>query len=290
MKSHHIHIIAINDNCTDNQKKLIKEVDLKLVRGCSEHEVPPLSVIHSQQRIVHSIMTKEYFTPSNDDQHLFERLAEFTMGSPILIEIVTQVAHELTSNPVQWLSELVMTHVNGVVLEDSDYDSWKSLLQACNLEPEEEMLLNCLAIFNGCPIFFPMVVKLASLITAQNPHLAGSLHCNLEKYRLLRDYPLPVVYSSAATNSAIDFRWVYVPKYICQCIWATLEEVDQVVAFALVVRALRNLCETGTVDNSLEPYFLNEAYSCLQEKADSNYSLIGKECYKELCSIKFCLK
>ena len=276
LRGYHVHVIVINDICINhhNQRQLIKEVDLNLVRGCKEHEVPPLSVINSQQRIVHSVMTKDNFAPNNDDQHKFEKLAELTIGSPVLVKIIAQAAQRCFESTIQ-------------SLENSNYDSWKSILAACNLEPEEILLLNCLTIFNAYPIFFPIVVELASLIMNQNPNFAGSLHHNLEMCQLLHSYPPPVIYSPEATNPVINFRWVYVPKYVSQCIWATLEKMDRAFAFILVLRALRNLRKIVD-DNSLEACFLNEACSCLQEKAESNYSSIGKECYKELYS--FCLK
>ena len=79
-----------------------------------------------------------------------------------------------------------------------EYDSWNSILtliDACGLTVEEKLLLNCLSIFSCSPIPFSMVTELASIIakSAQKPHLAGTLHCNLIKYKLICIYPHPVV-------------------------------------------------------------------------------------------------
>ena len=69
---------------------LIKEVDRKLIRGCAIHNIEPLSIIESTQRIVHSVMKDHHLAPNNEDQQLFEKLAQFTSGSPVIVEVASK--------------------------------------------------------------------------------------------------------------------------------------------------------------------------------------------------------
>lgn len=90
LKSHHVHIIVLSKGY-NSPDRLIKEIDRKLVRGCSTHEIVPLTRIHSTQRIVHRVMKYIDFAPTSDDQRLFEQLAEFTTGSPLLVNTTAEV-------------------------------------------------------------------------------------------------------------------------------------------------------------------------------------------------------
>lgn len=89
MRNKYVHIIC-NYKTYEPKDKLIKEVDKKLIRGCEVHVIEPLTNIESTQRIVHSVMKEHHLTPNNDDQQVFERLAEFTFGSPVLVEIASK--------------------------------------------------------------------------------------------------------------------------------------------------------------------------------------------------------
>ena len=113
LKSQYVHIIFIYKSYIPIDK-LIKEIDRKLIRGCVINNVEPLSVIHSTQRIVYSIMKTYSFTPTNDDQQVFERLAEFTTGSPLLVEIASKVVDacfQVKKHPVQQLTKLLLLDV-----------------------------------------------------------------------------------------------------------------------------------------------------------------------------------
>ncbi len=90
MKHSNVHIIILS-KLNDSLDSLIKEVDKLLLRGCTIHEVKTLSTIDSTQRIVYKVMQQHYLKASNNDQAIFEKLAEFTSGSPLIVDIATQV-------------------------------------------------------------------------------------------------------------------------------------------------------------------------------------------------------
>ena len=55
------------------------------------HEIKTLSMIESTQRTVHCILKEHHLAPTNKDQKIFERLAEFTSGSPVIVDVASQV-------------------------------------------------------------------------------------------------------------------------------------------------------------------------------------------------------
>lgn len=330
MKSYYIHIIVLFKSC-DSTDKLVKEIDRKLIRGCTILKVEPLSLIHSTQRIVHSFMKDHDFTPSNDDQQVFEKLAEFTAGSPLIVDIASQVVHacfEYEKKPIQFLtglldldttsqatrrsqtiptSQSLTRSISGIVHEVVDdvhndpqdvwttnveYDSWSSILtliDACELSSEERLLLNCLSVFSCSPIPLSMITELASVITksAQKSHLAGTLHCKLVKYKLIHTYPHPVVLHSSVLNNSsqqvVNSNFVHVPLHLSQCIWKSLENVDQIAVYTLIHCALTALHQT-TLSRS-ERQFCCALCSLLLESMESNFALVGKECYQEIYSL-----
>ena len=329
LKSYYVHVIVLFKNY-DSTDKLIKEVDRKLVRGCTIRKVEPLSLIHSTQRIVHSFMKENDFTPSNNDQQVLEKVAEFTAGSPLIVDITSQVVHSCFSDkeePIQALEESLClentpsvskknyalpvyrsqtrsaSQIMSKAVDENpqykwatnvEYDSWSSLLtliDACGLTMEEKLLLNCLSVFSCSPIPFSMVTELASIIakSAQKQHLAGTLHCNLIKYKLICIYPHPVVLHSsvlhASSQQELGSDFMYVPQYLSQCIWKNLENIDQVVAYNLAYHTLVVLHQSVTIKNGFENQFYGALCSLLLESVESNFELVGKECYQAVYSL-----
>ena len=288
----------------------MKEVYHKLVRLCTTRKIEPLSLIHSTQRIVHSFMKENDFTPSIDDQQVLEKVADFTAGSPLLVDITSQVVNSCFGDkeePIQALEEFfclsqtrsssritVGKNLQYIWATSVKYDSWNSLLtlvDACGLTMEEKLLLNSLSIFSCSPIPFSMVTKLASTIakSAQKQHLAGTLHCNLIKYKLICVYPHPVVLHPsvvrASSQQELGFDFVYVPQYLSQCIWKSLENIDKVVAYSLAYHTLVALHQNVPVKKDFENQFNGALCSLLFESIESDYELVGKECYQAVYSL-----
>lgn len=327
LKGQHVHVIVLYQSYK-SVDKLIKEVDYKLVRGCKVYDVKPLSVIHSTQRIVHSIVKSHDFTPTNQDQQTFEKLAEFTAGSPLLIEIVSTVVDacfRLKECPMQHLSEVLTLDTTAQVKEckvsdtvttktisenvcklvgdaniflenphdiwatHTQYDSWDSflrLIDACDLTSQEKLLLDCLSIFGSIPVPFSVVTELASLIAkgGQKPHLAGTLHCKLLNYKLLQNYPQPLIlHSSLYSSPSPNTKFVFVPQQLSDCIWNNSEDVDKVCVVNLAFSTLSTLYQTTDIESIA--HFLCGACTLLLETCESNLTLIDKKCYQAVYNL-----
>ena len=305
LKNNHVHTIVISKR-SEPPNKLVKEVDRKLVRGCMVHSIEPLTMIHSTQRMVHTLLKQLEVTPSNADQEMFEKLAEFTTGSPVVVEIASQVVlscydhlrHKAVSHlnhmlllehkDIQSLNSSPTTavlhkYVN-VYQTDSLYDSWDSimkLLDECDLSPEEKLLLNCVSIFGTSPVPFALVTKMSSMITQINhrTHLAGTLHQKLMKYKLLKRYPLPVVLHPAVLKSGTSsqvLEFVHVPQQISRCLWNSMEDVDKVVVLSVTFSSVSSLHQ-HSVDSDV-----SGVCSLLHELFEENYSLVGEQCYQQM--------
>lgn len=90
IKNRNVHIVVVSKSFvfSDSLRKLIND---RLLRGTITHDVQPLSTIHTTQRIVYSIMKRHSFAPSSSDQKTFEKLAEFTNGSPDIVDVVSSL-------------------------------------------------------------------------------------------------------------------------------------------------------------------------------------------------------
>ena len=86
LKHPNTHIVVISKNYAPPDA-LLREIDNQLLRGCKIFDVEPLSMMHTTQRIIHSILSGHHLAPTNEDQNIFEKLAQFTSGSPALIDM-----------------------------------------------------------------------------------------------------------------------------------------------------------------------------------------------------------
>ena len=375
MGNRHAHIVVLYKHYQPPDK-LTREIDHQLVRGSKILPIDPLSMIHSTQRTVHTIQWEMDFAPDIEDQIILEKLAEFTSGSPVLVDITSQLilaqlkegdgnfslieeswfqgsqvgggqgdssvkeaqpSHDnrvdLPQKPVASHSEVphkamgrfadsialnltrmdrelpascvfrdISQHVVSTVPSMSNltwelrdewdtkcqYDSWDSisdLIRASNLKLEEEVLLNCLAIFGANPIPASVTTALSSLIsrTSGQPHLAPSLLHNLKKMSYISTYPLPVVIhpSIREASAAREPDFVYMPQDIANFLWKTLDDCDKAIALATSYHAL------STLPTQHSSHFLLGLVALLVDAYELNFDLMGKECYGEVYRLYF---
>ena len=321
LKNQFVHVIVLSMSFT-SPDKLVKEIDHKLVRGCKFHNIEPLTKIHSTQRMVHTLLKKLDVTPANADQEMFENLAEFTTGSPVVVGIASEVVLSCYDrskiDAVPHLNNMlsidpkdVQTPPGGAEVNlvsktfdssqeckkfyqtDSAYDSWDSiskLLEECDLSQEESLLLNSLSIFGRNPIPFSFVIELSSLITqsTQRVHLAATLHRKLLQFKLVKRYPHPVVFHPVLVKKFTDTQtsqepeFVYVPQQLSTCLWNLMEEVDKVAALSVAYSALTlYLCRSGVSCD------VGGLCSLLLELFEENYTLVGEQCYQQMCKLFF---
>lgn len=318
LKSKYVHIIVISMKFK-YPGTLVKEIDQKLVRGCTIHNIDPLSTIHSTQRIVYSVMKDCNFTPNNDDQQVFESLADFTCGSPLIINVTSQLLLEyLTQIPklhdilIHCASILALDQTTKTVgklsvpavskgvpsaTEDvrdktipwetnSEYDSWESidrLIDGCNLSTEEKLLLNCLTIFGRSPVPLFYITEISSLIatSSQKGHLGGKLHERSIRLGLIKRFPFPVVYHPAVQSSP-KYSFACVPHYLAQYIWKSLDDIDKVAAVTIAYVALKKL-HASSIPGSTDAFMLSGVCALIVEMIELNYNLL--EHYSNFCEV-----
>lgn len=308
LRQHNVHIVVIYESYSSNTKSaLIKEVDCKLIRGCTFHVIEPLSAIGSTQRIVHAVMKEYHFTPSSIDQQILEELADFTLGSPVIIDIVSQVLlaqfkncdnfHLALQSVASLLSlksydsdtaeppERVQSDFGTVAVSDlyatySRYDSWESLhklLDLCDFIPEERLLLHCLSIFGCLPVPFSLINEISSTITksVQKQHLASTLHTKLVTFKFIQVYPLSVIFHHSVPmvmdSLQGELEFVCVPQHLSDCLARDMEEIDLIVAISVAIHSINSL-------NAVQP--VHGLMSLLIETLDCNFRLVGKDCFK----------
>ena len=339
LKKVNVHIVVISKNYAALDL-LQKSIDRQLIRGMKTIDVHPLSTIHATQRLVHSAMKNHHLAPSNQEQSVFEKLADFTTGSPAILDLTSslldrtlnqmecstedslnefakevQLSELPTSKPVsiristrsstsqppkqepyvttrditsEVYDTIKMADLDNVWTTSATYDSWQVitvLIKKCNLTPEEQLLLNCLSSFNCSPVSISYITEIATIITkgSHQPHLACTLHTNLEKSSLLKVYPKPTVYHStlkhsSATNDREDNRFVYVPKFISEAVWKDMmQDVDKVMTLTICYKALRNASRQLRSDVDLLGIG-----SLLVENYELNFKLVGKQCFQEI--------
>lgn len=89
LKHSSVHIVVVSKNSFS--EPLQKSAHNQLIRGTNIINIQPLSTIHATQRLVHSALQSHHLTPSKTEQQLFEKLAEFTTGSPPIIDLTTSL-------------------------------------------------------------------------------------------------------------------------------------------------------------------------------------------------------
>ena len=311
LKSYHVHIIVISTEYR-SLDRIIKEVDQKLIRGCSYHDIHPLTNIHSTQRLVHTVMKNVNFAPTTTDQRLFEQLEEFTTGSPPIVEITSQIlltkynqGHEGAAQAISNVLELNTNQdtphpaqntttdeartppsTDSVWGTNSIYDSWDAitvLIETCKLSPLERWLFNCITVFGGQPVPLQLVTEMSSKIakSGQKVHLASTLYDKLFKCKLMKPYPLPIVVCPSDKEKACETEFVYVPQYLAECIWSNLDETDKIAVLAVIYSSVPLLHELNATSNELAQVL----HSLFLNIFDQNYTLVGKECYQECLSI-----
>ena len=301
LKSNFLHIIVLSTTSTiESPNDLIKEVDHRLLRGCTVHRVEPLTMIQSTQRIVHSLLKTREVTPSNADQEMFEKLAEFTSGSPVIVDIASEIVSTCYERLTQHESEAVV-HLSEMLsldhspkhdalygelyVTDTKYDSWDSIAQLvneCNLSIEEKLLLNCVSIFGCTPVPFSLLTEMSTMITqtSHSVHLTGSLHQKLFKYKLLKLYPQQLIFHPVLTSQTPKSNFVYVPQQVSWCLWNEMADIDKVVMMSIAYAGLVSLKQ-----HSAEDFDISGVCSLLVKVFEQNYDLIGEDCYQKLYSL-----
>ena len=317
MKNYHVHIIVLSKSY-ESPENLIKAVDCKLVRGCKCHTIDPLTNIHSTQRLVHTLMTNIYFAPTTVDQRLFEQLAEFTSGSPPIVEITSQLLlasysknHSEAAQEISEKFSLKTQHSdpqvphNLLVRELSDnvgdklpavaelaekqrdlwetktvYDSWDSIIALVH-----NCGLTVLEVFLlNCLAAFGCYPVPFSIVTDISHIIAKSNHCDhlaSSLHQKLVKFKFVKPCPSPAVLYSCETELVYVPQCLADCLWNNMEKVDKIAVLIVLhscAESLLNQCSSRMLVHTLFPALFTKVF-------ERNYTLIGREPYKQMYTI-----
>ncbi|XP_064402633.1 uncharacterized protein LOC135348378 [Halichondria panicea] len=159
LKHTNVHIIILSKSA-DPIDSFVKEVDKALIRGCSIHEVKTLSTIDSTQRIVYEISKQYYLKANNNDQAIFEKLAEFTSGSPLIVDIAAQVLLKYVQENSDEPSEGLNQFADSIQLSKSRKVIHKSPPLASSLQGVED---TCFQVREISDAFTRLVPNVASV-------------------------------------------------------------------------------------------------------------------------------
>ncbi len=277
LRNCHTHIIVCTNSCLPADS-LRQEIDQELVRGCVVTPMKPLTGLHTTQRLVHSILKDNHFTPFNDDQVALSNLAEETCGSPELIDIASallKVCNEECEDGrllEEFFRRLEFSAVQEMPEEDQECEKLESgagltdklteftskLIKAFKFDPSEYFLLSLLSTFGPVPIPRAVAEVGQSLIlTAKyGLHSRGgcyNLLARLQSARLLRAYPAAVIAPPGGASPPLDtssaapaesyekyeeFPFVYVPQLLSNALWADMNNIDKVVCISSAYQTL----------------------------------------------------
>jgi len=92
------HVILTLESRLFDRDALKREIDCQLLRGTADISLDPLSVLHVTQRLVHGIMTRcDEFAPYNREQEIIATIAEKSLGSPDLVDIISALLGKFIS-------------------------------------------------------------------------------------------------------------------------------------------------------------------------------------------------
>ena len=315
LKSKHVHIIVLSTSyeLPDN---LIKEVDCKLVRACTCHTIDPLSNIHSTQRLVHTLMTNIYFAPTTIDQRLFDQLAEFTSGSPPIVEITSQILlasysknhieaaqeigekfslqmqhsdpHAIHNLPVRELLENVTDKLPAVAeLAEKQRDSCENKPVYASWDSITTLVNNCNLsteehfLLNCLSLYqdLPLPFSLVTKIASVITKSTQQEHLASTLYKKLMKYRLLKPYPSPVVLYSQNTRRDddYELVHIPQCV---AECLWKTINSMDKVAALTAVCAAvRQLDNTFGEY--DYILRSLLEIIEQNYTLLGKEIYQD---------
>ena len=147
LQSHNVHIIIISEH-NESPDSLYREIDKELIRGCNVHSVEPLSMVHSTQRIVYSVLSEHHLAPARDDQASFMALSDMACGSAIIADSISALLltkmNKSSSNIHRALGEVAeaLKIKIGQYIRNKDCQSKNYTL--CNVaQVELDVALNC---------------------------------------------------------------------------------------------------------------------------------------------------
>lgn len=250
------------------QDTVTLEAHKELVRGCNVVDLKPLSSIQSAQRVVYFLMKRYDLCPMNEEQDLFEQVADLVRGSPYVVELVCHSANTIIKDHggqvLEGLKRFKYEVVDATLDElgsESDGFEWvvgvfiSKLLSSLNLPAVAFFQFCCLSLVSTTPLHESLILTLEEFLTALLPNTYIAWQRNLLHNRLLYPYPRPVVqppskYRSQRSRPWLVDRYFYIPDVIATTVYSLMEPQDKVMACCVMHRVLAKLMSRGDVSES----------------------------------------
>ena len=135
LKQPNVHIAVISKNALPGT--LQESAHHQLIRGTNVLNIQPLSTIHATQRLVHSVVQNHHLAPGRKEQELFGRLAEFTTGSPPILELTSSLLNHSLQQAQCNTEDTLETFASEVKLTELPLQKPVSVPKASSMPPEE---------------------------------------------------------------------------------------------------------------------------------------------------------
>ena len=323
LKSRRTHIIAVSHS-SQTPEHLKREIDQRLIRGCTPISVQPLSTVHTTQRIVHSVVSRTHFTPLNREQKLLAKVASLASGCPGLVamtnsllqrclleteeaphgEFLDLFASKVNFTPERPVSVEVNSATGEVIPGSFRTDRYISeLISAFELPPAHLFVLRTLSVFSPQPLPFSLVETIQFLVAKATqasivPGGRGAPNsiANLLSTKLLRPYPSPII-SPPTDNSSPEqsqplenqTKYLYVPQLVQDTLWDNMDETDIVFTITTAYRALLELTSRPTLSAS-DLCYCTGLTETLIAKCDTSRTFISDAVYREVYKMLVGLK
>ena len=231
----------------------------KLIRGCNVTTLKPLTWIQSAQRVVYYLMSLYDVCPMNEDQELFQELAELVRGCPCIIDLVCHSINALTmrhrGGVMQGLREFEIQVLEPTWNEAdllSPMDDWclgvfiSKLLSSLNLSALTLFSLSCLSLLNSAPCHILLLHSLEKYLIELLPDIRFDWEQDLHRNSLVCPYPrptilLPLEERVRKRDDILVDRWFYVPDVISSTVYSLMESKDKVMSCGVLQRVLGSL-------------------------------------------------
>ena len=120
LKNPGTHILILSKTSLPPES-LVREIDRDLLRGTTTIDIEPLTAVHATQRIVHTVLSEHHVAPKNQEQEIFEKLAEFMCGSPVLTDIVSALLLHRMAEDKRHSSDILCGFSHDIGLKDIEY-------------------------------------------------------------------------------------------------------------------------------------------------------------------------
>lgn len=249
----------------------------------------PLTAIQSAQRIVYHLMSNFKLCPLNEEQHLFEDVADLVRGCPYVINLVC-CSIESFINRVENVKDGMREFTREVIektwvkLHRTVSEFTTNLLLSFKLAQPVHLLLCCLSLVGGGPFqlsFLEELQKYLSKIGSVSGRL--DLIKELKNHYLLLVYPCPVIGLPSKAKlskhkaNLNDLQYFYVPDIVCKAVYRLMEHTDRVIACGIMHKFLASRTNT-----KMESYQLHlKGIHChLLEAIKKDFSVFNKDIYE----------